>query len=99
MGQSDRPLVSFRNHKSKVCWGSDGIDPGAVHHKKTAKITQTDLDILVEATNGTCGIVLLMKEHNKNAEPDLTNVVDEEVVDNCFNTPRSVTDIMAGCYL
>ena len=39
-----------------------------------------------------------MREHNKNAEPDLTNVVHEEIVDNCFNTPRSVTDIMAAIY-
>ena len=70
-----------------------------MHRKNTAKITQTDLDILAEATNGNCRIVLLVKEHNKNAEPDLTNVVHEEVVDNCFNTPRSITDIMAGCYL
>ena len=38
-----------------------------------------------------------MREHNKNAEPDL-NVVHEEIVDNCFNTPSSVTDIMAAIY-
>ena len=76
------------------------FDPRAVHHKNTAKITQNDLDVLAEATNGNCGIVLLMREHNKNTEPDLTNVVHEEIVDNCFNivTPRSVTDIMAALY-
>ena len=39
-----------------------------------------------------------MREHNKNTEPDLTNVVHEEIVDNCFNTTRSVTDIMAAIY-
>ena len=49
-----------------------------MHHRKTAKITHTDLGILAEATNGNCGIALLMKKHNKNAEPDLTNVVHEE---------------------
>ena len=76
------------------------FDPRAVHNKNTAKITQNDLDILAEATNGNCGIVLLMREHNKNAEPDLTNVAHEEIVDKCFYsaTPRSVTDIMAALY-
>ena len=76
------------------------FDPLALHHKNTAKITQNDLDILAEATNGNCGIVLLMREHNKNAEPDLTNVAHEEIVDKCFYsaTPRSVTDIMAALY-
>ena len=41
-----------------------------------------------------------MREHNKNAEPDLTNVAHEEIVDKCFYsaTPRSVTDIMAALY-
>ena len=74
------------------------FDPRVVHHKNTAKITQNNLDILAEATNGNCGIVLLMREHNKNTEPDLTNVVHEEIVDNCFNTTRSVTDIMTAIY-
>ena len=76
------------------------FDPLALHHKNTAKITQNDLDILAEATNGNCGIVLLMREHNKNAEPDLINVAHEEIVDKCFYsaTPRSVTDIMAALY-
>ena len=76
------------------------FDPRAMHHKNTAKITQNDLDVLAEATNGDCGIVLRMREHNKNAEPDLTNIVHEEIVDNCFNIvkPRSVTDIMAALY-
>ena len=40
-----------------------------------------------------------MREHNKNAEHDLTNVVHEEIIDNCFTTPRSVTDIMAAIYI
>ena len=76
------------------------FDPLALHHKSTAKITQNDLDILAEATNGNCGIVLLMREHNKNAEPDLTNVAHEEIVDKGFYsaTPRSVADIMAALY-
>ena len=76
------------------------FDPLALHHKNTAKITQNDLDILAEATNGNCGIVLLMREHNKNAEPDLTNVAHEEIVDKGFYsaTPRSVTDIMPALY-
>ena len=41
-----------------------------------------------------------MREHNKNAEPDLTNVAHEEIVDKGFYsaTPRSVTDIMAALY-
>ena len=71
-----------------------------MHHKNTAKITQNDLDILAETTNGNCEIVLLMREHNKNAEPDLTNVVHEEIGDNCFNTvtPRSVTYIETALY-
>ena len=73
------------------------FDPRAVRDKNTAKIIQNDLDMLAEATNGNCGIVLLMREHNKNA---LTNVVHEEIVDSCFNTvtPRSVTYIMADLY-
>ena len=76
------------------------FDPRAVHHKNTAKITQNDLEILAEATNGNFGIVLLMRERNKNAELDLTNVAHEEIVDKCFysTTPRSVTDIMAALY-
>ena len=57
------------------------FDPRAVHHKNTAKITLNDLDILAEATNVNCGIVLLMREHNKNAESDLTNIAHEEIVD------------------
>ena len=69
-----------------------------MHHKNTVKITQNNLDILAEATNGNCRIVLLMREHNKNAEPDLTNVVYEEIVDNYFNTPRSATDIIVAIY-
>ena len=73
------------------------FDPRAVRDKNTAKIIQNDLDMLAEATNGNCGIVLRMREHNKNA---LTNVVHEEIVDGCFNTvtPRSVTYIMTGLY-
>ena len=41
-----------------------------------------------------------MREHNKNAEPDLTNFAHEELVDKCFYsaTPRSVTDMMAALY-
>ena len=41
-----------------------------------------------------------MREHNKNAEPDLINVAHEEIVDKCFYsaTPWSVTDIMAALY-
>ena len=76
------------------------FDPRAVHHKNTAKIAQNNLDILAEATNGNSGIVLLMREQYKNAEPDLTNVAHEEIVDKCFYsaTPRSVTDIMAALY-
>ena len=76
------------------------ISFGQCTTKNLPKITQNDLDILAEATNGNCGIVLLMREHNKNAEPDLTNVAHEETVDKCFYsaTPRSVTDIMAALY-
>ena len=76
------------------------FDPRAVHHKNTAKIAQNNLDILAEATNGNSGIVLRMREQYKNAEPDLTNVAHEEIVDKCFYsaTPRSVTDIMAALY-
>ena len=73
-------------------------DCRVVYHKNTTIITQKDLDILAEATIGNCGIVLPMREHNKNAELDLTNVVYEEIVDNCFNTPRSATDIMVAIY-
>ena len=73
------------------------FDRRVVHHKNTT-ITQKDPDILAEATIGNCGIVLPMTEHNKNAELDLTNVVYEEIVDNCFNTPRSATDIMVAIY-
>ena len=71
-----------------------------MHHQITAKITLNYPDVLAEAPNGSCGIVSLMREHNKNAKPDLTNIVHEEIVDNCFNTliPRSVTDIMASIY-
>ena len=32
--------------------------------KSTARIKQIDLDILVEATNGNCGIALHMRENN-----------------------------------
>ena len=74
------------------------FDRRVVHHKNTTIITQKDLDILAEATIGDCGIVLPMREHNKNAELDLTNVVYEEIIDNCFNTPRSATDIMVAIY-
>ena len=40
-----------------------------------------------------------MREHNENAEPDLTDVFHEEIVDS-FDTVtlRSVTDIMAALY-
>ena len=76
------------------------FDPWAVHHKNTAKITQNDVDILAKATNENCWIMLLMREHAKNAEPDLINSVHQEIVDNCFNiiTSRYVTDVMAGLY-
>ena len=76
------------------------FDPRSVHHKNTIKITQNELEILAEATNGNRGIVLLMREHKKNAEPDLTNVAHEAIVDKwfCSATPRSVTDIMAALY-
>ena len=69
-----------------------------MHHKNTAKITQNDLDTLAKATNENCGIVLLMRKHNKNAEPDLTNVVHEKIVDDCFNTPRLITGTMAASH-
>ena len=74
------------------------LDPRVVHHKNTAKITQNDLDTLAKATNENCGIVLLMRKHNKNAEPDLTNVVHEKIVDDCFNTPRLITGTMAASH-
>ena len=76
------------------------FDPWAVHRKNTAKIIPNDLDILAESTNGNCSIALLMREHNKNANPDLTNVAHEEMVDKCFYRaiPRSFTDIMAVLY-
>ena len=37
-------------------------------------------------------------DNNENAKHDLTNIVHEEVVENCFNTiaPRSVTDIIVA---
>ena len=65
-----------------------------LHHKNTAKIIQNNQEKLAEANNGNCGIVLLMREHNKNSELDLNNIAHEEIVGNCYNTvtPRSVTD-------
>lgn len=37
-------------------------------------------------------------DNNENAKHDLTNIVHEEVVENCFNTiaARSVTDIIVA---
>ena len=57
------------------------FDPRVVRLKNTAEITQNDLDILTEATNGNCGLVLLMRKHNINAILDLVNIVHKETVD------------------
>ena len=47
-----------------------------------AEITLNDLDILTEATNKNCGLVLLMREHNVDAKPDLANFFHNEIVNN-----------------
>ena len=71
-----------------------------MHHKSNATTTQNNLDILAEKTNGNCGILLFMRENNKNAELGLTTIVHEEIVENCFNTVthRSVIGIMVALY-
>ena len=44
-------------------------------------VTERDLDILAESTNGNCGLVLLMRKHNQKPAPDLDMISHEETIE------------------
>ena len=71
------------------------FDPRAPHHQKPMTVTERDLDILVESTNGNCGLVLLMRKHNQKPAPDLDMISHEETIETevCFTYP-SISQIL-----
>ena len=66
-----RKFLQAKNNKT-VCRSK--FDPRAKVDRKTNPITDNDLDILADATDGKCGIVLLMRKHNVRPNPDINDV-------------------------
>ena len=84
------------NSKPTTSFEKTQYDPRAAHQRKTSQISRSDLDILASATNGNCGIVFLMREHDVNSEPDLEFINNEEIIDQSPNIdyPKYISDIM-----
>ena len=61
-----------KNNKT-VCRSK--FDPRIKVERKTNPIPDNDLDILADATDSKCGIVLLMRKHNVKTNPDINYVV------------------------
>ena len=50
------------------------FDPKAKVDRKTNPVTENDLDILADATDSKCSIVLLMRNNNVKPNPDINDV-------------------------
>ena len=72
------------------------FDPRAKVDTKTNPITDNDLDILADATDGKCGIVLLMRKHNVRPNPDINDVSSCIAVTTTEHTetPKSIYDLV-----
>ena len=81
-------LLSKKPTFHKTLQGKEGkkycrstFDPRALDDKKPLILTETDLDNLAETTNGNCVLVLLMRHHNVQPQPDLELLSHEETVE------------------
>ena len=72
------------------------FDSRAKVDRKTNPITDNDLDILANATDGKCGIVLLMRKHNVRPKPDINDVSSciEFTTTEHTETPKSIYDLV-----
>ena len=70
------------------------FDPRSLDDKKPLIFTENDVDNLVEATNGNRGLVLLMRHHNVQLQPDLELLCHEEDEQNI--TYETVSDILTN---
>ena len=72
------------------------FDPRAKVDRKTNPITDNDLDISADATDGKCGIVLLMRKHNVRPNPDINDVSAciEITTTEHTETPKSIYDLV-----
>ena len=71
------------------------FDPRAKVDRKTNPITD-DLDILADATDGNCGIVLLIRKHNVKPNSDITDVsfcIEVKTTEHT-ETPKSIYDLL-----
>ena len=79
----------------KYFWST--FDPQALDGKKPLILTETDLDNLKEVTNGNCGLVLPVRYHNFQPQPDLELFSHEEAVESEQKiTYESVSDVLAN---
>ena len=64
-------------------------------NNKTGPITD-DLDIIADATDSKCGIVLLMRKHNVRPNPDINDVSSciEVTTTEHTETPKSIYDLV-----
>lgn len=77
---------------SSTKYERSSFDPRAPHHRVPIKISQEDCDIMASATNGNCGIVLLMREHgddNDVQEPEPCNFVEIETSEH-IDFPKTI---------
>ena len=92
--KADRILL--RNKTDFKCKRSD-FDPRAVAHRQKITINQADCDILAEATNGNCGLVLLLSQRNVLTEPHpdipYSNTVEVETSEH-IATSKSIDTIV-----
>ena len=67
----------------------------ARENNKTGPITD-DLDIIADATDSKCGIVLLMRKHNARPNPDINDVSSciEVTTTEHTETPKSIYDLV-----
>ena len=78
LSKNQPPIKLFRDKKD-TCRST--FDPRALNDKKPFILTETELDTLVEATNGICGLVLLIRQHNVQPQPDLELLSHEETAE------------------
>ena len=75
----------------KYCWT---FDPWALDDRKPHILAETDLDALAEGNIGNYGLVLVIRHHNVQPQPDLQLPSHEEAVESEQKiTYESVSDI------
>ena len=85
----------LQKKKNKTVYRSK-FDPRAKVDRITNTVTDNDLDILADTTDGKCGIVLLMRKNNVTPNPDVNEVSSciEITTTEHTEAPKSIYDLV-----